>query len=212
MGLAIRRNRPSWWWLIALALFVLGIGGVLFNLAACMSQGQVDSIRKSALDAREVAISERDRLAAAGDAEKAKQYQAIVDNIDKGLATLNPDGTINPAPVAALLPPPWNGIALVGLPLAAGLIGEIRRKRAAEDLAKTVAAVEVVKTDPAVAKAFDDKRNVVHGIMGKRAARRVKKIRATGEVGDAQFAAILREAETLAGSAVQSAAVSAAHT
>lgn len=81
-------------------------------------------------------------------ADQMKQAAATADELFKN--SINPDGTPNIAgtltTVAPLLPPPWNGLVLIGGPLVALAYGEFRRRR---DLGNLVDALEAAKAKDA---------------------------------------------------------------
>jgi hypothetical protein len=103
----------------------------------------------------------------AGDAKleaKARETVAVVTSIQTKVAavesTIKRDaaGNVDPAATAtgaaALLPPPWNVLAMLGIPLVVGGIQEVRKRRADANAKSIVNSVDVLMQDAIVKNAL----------------------------------------------------------
>jgi len=99
----------------------------------------------------------------AGDAKleaKARETVATVEKIQAKVASVekivkvNADGSVDPAATAtgaaALLPPPWNVLAMLGIPLVVGGIQEVRKRRADANAKSIVNSIDVLMQDAIV--------------------------------------------------------------
>lgn len=165
------------------------------DAAAKLAKAQADAAAAVAAgNAAAKADAEKVAAAAQKTLDMAAQVQAQVDRFTAVLSkAINPDGTINvpagAAAVGAALPPPWNLITMIGVPLAVGLVQQIRVKEAktnaasAKDAADQMEAaarslvnsIDVVKSDPAVGSAvraaFDAKKEEMHEQLTETAKR-----------------------------------------
>jgi hypothetical protein len=109
------------------------------------------------------ATAEIARAQATADANleaKARETLATVQKAQTKLATvedsirLNKDGSLDvgstAAGAAALLPPPWNVLAIVGLPIVVGGIQEFRKRRADQNAKSIVNSIDVLMQDAIV--------------------------------------------------------------
>jgi uncharacterized membrane protein len=98
-------------------------------------------------------------------AAKMKQAAEVAEQLLAN--SVNPDGTANiagsMATAATLVPPPWNGLLLVGGPLVALAVGELRRRR---DLGNIVDALEAAKSkDAELVGALKRNKGTILGVM-----------------------------------------------
>lgn len=152
---------PTAWGFFRSVLTMILLAAALLSLPAC-NDGQAAAARAKAetlaeLYAKEQAAKEADLVAETAkgdgaDAAKVADLQKQIDQlaslkayIDKAIATLKaaetPDTADDAAAagsVGALLPPPWNTVALIGGPLVIGLVQELRKRNS------TAAAVSIV--------------------------------------------------------------------
>jgi hypothetical protein len=107
------------------------------------------------------------KAVAEGDAKleaKARETVATVEKIQAKVASVekivkvNADGSVDPAATAtgaaALLPPPWNVLAMLGIPLVVGGIQEVRKRRADANAKSIVNSVDVLMQDAIVKNAL----------------------------------------------------------
>lgn len=101
---------------------------------------------------------ERDRLASQkADTTDVEKSLARVAKLEGDLAairavidkSINPDGSLNGAAIGAaagaVLPPPWNLVALLGAPLVTGLVQEFRLRGLKADADQIVDSVEAMR-------------------------------------------------------------------
>lgn len=78
--------------------------------------------------------------------QQAQAKLAAVENIVKKDETGAVDPAATATSAAALLPPPWNVLAMLGIPLVVGGVQEIRRRQAVADAKSIVNSVDVLMT------------------------------------------------------------------
>jgi hypothetical protein len=82
--------------------------------------------------------------------EKAQEKLAAVESTIKRDAAGNVDPAATATGAAALLPPPWNVLAMLGIPLVVGGIQEVRKRRADANAKSIVNSIDVLMQDAIV--------------------------------------------------------------
>jgi hypothetical protein len=128
---------------------------------------QVELAKANLEELKANATADIAKAAEAGDAKleaKARETVATVEKIQAKVASVekivkvNADGSVDPAATAtgaaALLPPPWNVLAMLGIPLVVGGIQEVRKRRADANAKSIVNSVDVLMQDAIVKNAL----------------------------------------------------------
>lgn len=133
-----------------------------------------EKITDEAERAAAIAKAQKDAADAQKQIDKANETIATADRWAKELkkaqellaAATKPDGTVDPADAlagaGALLPPPWNLLAMVGIPIGIGLVQEIRvrqKQKAAESIVNGFSAAAA--EDPNMAKALVENKDTL---------------------------------------------------
>lgn len=132
------------------------------------------SITDEAARSAAIAKATKDAAEAQKQIDKANETIATAERLAKELKraqellaqATNPDGSIDPAnglaAAGALLPPPWNLLAMVGIPIGVGLFQELRvrqKQKAAVSIVDGISAAAA--EDPNMAKALVDNKDTL---------------------------------------------------
>lgn len=82
--------------------------------------------------------------------EKIQAKVAVVENTIKRDAAGNVDAAGTATGAAALLPPPWNVLAMLGIPLVVGGIQELRKRQSDANAKSIVNSIDVLMQDAIV--------------------------------------------------------------
>lgn len=135
---------------------------------------------------------ERDRLASQkADTTDVEKSLARVAKLEGDLAairavidkSINPDGSLNGAAIGAaagaVLPPPWNLVALLGAPLVTGLVQEFRLRGVKADADQIVDSVEAMRAaSPTLKDAMKAAKDVASKQLTRPGARKLIAARA----------------------------------
>jgi hypothetical protein len=85
--------------------------------------------------------------------EKAQDKLAAVENVVKKDANGAVDTAATATSAAALLPPPWNVLAMLGIPIVVGGIQELRKRQSDANARSIVNSIDVLMTKNEAVKA-----------------------------------------------------------
>jgi len=150
-----------------LKLFALCAVGL--SLSGC-SVADTSATKAQLATIRQETEAEYQEAKTAGDDKAAERAAKTLEKVKQaedflGKAT-GPDGAFDPGKAAgaagALLPPPWNLIVMLGAPLLAAGVQELRVRKKEADAVSIINGIEALKaTDPGVKTALKTHENVV---------------------------------------------------